>query len=202
MKWLISILMLALMASVASAADPVKITVFRLDSGYYVIQGGEIVAFPPNGPIVPPDVPNPPTTEFSKAVTAAVTMLPANDQRHAAALKLAAVYRLLAQQVKDGKIHPTSAVKGAELLCPAALGADSKDWGGVFLVVNAAVGKAGTPDATAAVFVEAADTVQSTTPAGDYDDMQMAASRYGFDWDKFMTFLMQLLQVLLPLIIS
>lgn len=188
--------------SQALAAQPEKITVYRLDAGYYVIQGGDIVAFPPNGPVVPPIPPVVPTNELAQQVTAAINLIPANDQRHAAALKLSAVYTMLADQVRTGNIHPTNAVKAAELLCPAALGLDSRDWGNVFSVVNAAVGKAGTPDATSAVFTKAAEAVQSTLPAGDYDDTAMAASRYGFDWDKFMAFLMQLLQVLLPLIIS
>ena len=189
-------------ASAAVAAQPVKIVVYQLDAGYYVVQNGEIVPFPPNGPIVPPTPPIVPVSQFAKAVTDEVAKIPASDKRHTAALKLTATYQMLAGQVSDGKIHPANAVQAADLICPIALGTDKAAWGGVFSVVNAAVGKAGTPEATAAIFTEAADAVLSTVPATGDGDMAAAAERYGFDWDAFLAFLMELMKILLPLIIS
>jgi hypothetical protein len=200
-------LITALAAVSLQAADAAKI--YNLPAGSYVITG-QVRAV---GPVISPDGPQPdpnpdpnpdptPVSQFSKAVTDAVAKIPASDKRHTAALKLTATYQMLAGQVKDGKIHPANAVQAADLICPIALGPDKKDWGGVFSVVNAEVGKAGTPEATAATFTAAADAVLSTVPAAGDGDMQAAAERYGFDWDSFLAFLMQLLQILLPLIIS
>jgi hypothetical protein len=193
-----------LAASVAQAAAP---SIYDLPAGKYLIDGavraiGPVIA--PGGPVVPPpdDPVVPPELEFGNAVKAAVNKIPVSDARHAAAMKLSATYQMLGGQVKDGKIHPTSAVKAAEMICPIALGSDGKAWGGVFAVVNAAVGKAGTPEATAAVFDAAASAVLVTVPASSDGDMEKAAAQYGFDWTSFMAFLMQLLQILLPLIIS
>ena len=150
-------LVLVLIASVLTAAEPQQFTVWKLDAGYYVVSGSQIVAFPPGGPVVPPvDPVVPPTTDLAKAIVAEIDKLPATDKRHTAAMKLTATYQMLAGQVKDGKIHPTNAVAAADLICPIALGTDGKAWAGVFSVVNAAVGKAGTAEATAAVFDEAA----------------------------------------------
>jgi hypothetical protein len=87
----------------------------------------------------------------------------------------------------------------------AVLSGDKAAWGGVLAVVNTAVGKASTAADCAGVFDSAAMAVLSTVPAsGDGSDeaMQAAAERYGFDWTSFMEFLMKLLTVLLPLIIS
>ena len=199
---------LVLLAAGLAASPAFAQRVYNLPAGSYVITGEVRAVGPvinPDGPIVPPgpdDPVVPPQTAFAKAVTDAVAKIPASDKRHTAALKLTATYQMLAGQVKDGKIHPANAVQAADLICPIALGADKKDWGGVFSVVNDAVGKAGTPEATAAVFTAAADAVLSTVPAAGDGDMAAAAERYGFDWDSFLAFLMQLLQILLPLIIS
>ena len=196
-----------LAASFASAADAVKI--YNLPAGQYLISGevraiGPVIS--PDGPVVPPVPPVDPVvptpTVFSKAVVAEVNKIPASDKRHESALKLTATYQMLAGQIKDGKIHPSNAVQAADLICPIALGADKSAWTGVFAIVNAAVGKAGTPEATAGVFTTAADAVLSTIPAAGDGDMAAAAARYGFDWDSFMSFLMELLKILLPLIIS
>lgn len=207
MKWFPLFLVAILAASVVSAAEPQQMTVFRIsEPGYYMISGSQIVSFAPGGPVVPPVDPVVPpvipVSAFSKAVTDAVAKIPASDKRHESALKLTATYQMLAGQVKDGKIHPTSAVQAADLICPIALGSEKAAWSGVFSIVNDAVGKAGTADATAAVFTAAADAVLSTVPAAGDGDMKAAAARYGFDWDSFLAFLMQLLQILLPLIIS
>lgn len=191
-------------ADAPAAASVQTITVYRVTAGDYVIQGGVIVPFgqqptPPNPP-EPPTPPTPPVSDLAKSIVAEINKLPATDKRHTAAMKLTATYQMLAGQVKDGKIHPTNAVAAADLICPIALGTDGKTWAGVFSVVNAAVGKAGTAEATAAVFDEAATATLSTVPASG--DLEATAERYGFDWSTFMAFLMQLLQILLPLIIS
>ena len=193
-----------LTASVTSAAEPQQIILWKLDAGYYLIQGGQPVLFSPSGPVVPPDDPivPPPTTEFSKAVTTAALLIPVSDKRHTAAMKLTATYQMLGGQVKDGKIHPANAVAAADMICPIALGVDGKAWQGVFSVVNAELAKAGDAAACASVFDAAATAVLSTVPAAADGDMQAAAQRYGFDWDVFMEFLMKLLVMLLPLIIS
>lgn len=198
----ILILVSMLIASVLVATEPQQITVWRItEPGDYVIVGSQIVHYAPNGPVVPPvDPPVVPTTDLAKAIVAEIAKIPATDKRHTAAMKLTATYQMLAGQVKDGKIHPANAVAAADLICPIALGTDGKAWAGVFSVVSTAVGKAGTAEATAAVFDEAATAVLSTVPASG--DLEATAEKYGFDWNAFLAFLMQLLQILLPLIIS
>jgi hypothetical protein len=199
----ILILVSVLIASVLTAAEPQQITVWRItEPGDYVIVGIQIVHYTPSVPVVPPVDPPVvlPTTDLAKAVVAEISKLPATDKRHTAAMKLTATYQMLAGQVKDGKIHPTNAVAAADMICPIALGTDGKAWASVFSVVNAAVGKAGTAEATAAVFDEAATTTLSTVPASG--DLEATAERYGFDWTSFLAFLMKLLEILLPLIIS
>lgn len=190
-------------ADAPTAASVQTITVFRVTAGDYVIQGGTLVPFGTQ-PIPTPDpTPDPtPVSDLSKAVVAEINKIPVSDKRHTAAMKLTATYQMLGGQVRDGKIHPTNAVAAADLICPIALGADGKQapWPGVFSVVNAAVGKAGTVEATAAVFDEAATATLSTVPASG--DLEATAERYGFDWTSFLAFLMQLLQILLPLIVS
>jgi hypothetical protein len=193
-------------ALVASAASAQRI--YNLPAGQYLVTGEVRAVGPvinPSGPVVPPDGPvvPPVVSDFSKAVVAAVNTLPVSDKRHIAATKLTATYQMLAGQIKDGKIHPTQAVKAAELICPIALGADGKDWSGVFTVVNAAVAKAGTPADCAGVFDSAATAVLSTAPAssdGTAMTLAAAAEQYGIDWNAFLAFLMQLLTLLLPLL--
>lgn len=192
-------------AQAPTTASVQTITVFRVTAGDYVIQGGTLVPFgtqpiPPTPEPPTPPVPPVPVNEFAKAIVAEINKVAATDKRHTAAMKLTATYQMLAGQVKDGKIHPTNAVAAADMICPIALGTDGKAWAGVFAVVNAVVGKAGTAEATAAVFDDAAGAVLSTVPASG--DLEAAAERYGFDWSTFMAFLLQLLQILLPLIIS
>lgn len=197
--------LLVCLASVAVAGE----TVFRITKpGFYRVAGSQIVTYDltildVGGPVVPPIDPPvvPPVNNFEAAVVAEVNKIPVSDKRHESALKLTATYQMLAGQVKDGKIHPANAVAAADLICPIALGAGSKDtWGGVWSLVNAAVAKAGTPAECVAVFDAAATAVLSTVPASG--DLEAAATRYGFDWNAFLAFLMQLLQILLPLIIT
>jgi hypothetical protein len=65
-------------------------------------------------------------------------------------------------------------------------------------------------DACATALDEYASGAMSTVPVkgepGELygsaaSDIEQAAADYGFDWNQFMTFLMELLKVLLPLII-
>ncbi len=197
-------LLVALLFSCAIVeAGPVK--VYKLDAGYYLIQGDQIVAAQivgPSDPVVPPPV-IVPDSDLKKQIVAAVNQIPATDARHTAALKLSAVYQALAGKVRDGTIPPGSAVTAVDLLGKAALGtADAKTFAPVIAVVDAALSKATTATAIAGILTEAADAVASTVPASGDESMGALATRYGFDWDKFLEFIMQLLQVLLPLIIS
>lgn len=209
--------LILILATVLAASTAHAQRVYNLPAGQYLITGevravGPVIS--PDGPVVPPVVPPvtppvvPPVNEFAGKVTAAVNKIATSDKRHEAALKLSATYQMLAGQVRDGKIHPASAVQAADLICPIALGSEGKTWANVFAVVNAEVGKAGEAGACASIFTAAAEAVLSTVPAGADEDLstdtglQAAAARYGFDWTTFMAFLMELLKVLLPLIIS
>jgi hypothetical protein len=188
-----------LAASVASTASAQR--VYNLPSGQYVITGevravGPVIS--PDGPVVPPPVVPPPVVPatLTKAVTDAVNAIPSSDKRNAAALKLSKVYGMMAGQ----KLPPAKAVEAVNTIVNLGLGADSKTLEGVYAVVNAALGKCTTDAAVSAVLSEAADAVGATVPASG--DEHQTAEKYGIDWDKFMSFIMQLLTVLLPIILA
>ncbi len=209
----ILILAAVLAASVATAAEPLK--VYKLDAGHYLITGTNVSVQPVQ--IVTPDVPTPPpppvpVDELSKAVTAAVNTIPATDARHAAALKMAAICQVLGGQISAGKIHPTDAAQALQLIGKAGLGKDAKTWEPVLAVIESALSKATTAEASAKVLDTAGAAVLATVPASDAAVATMQAGgednaafkslaeKYGFDWNKFLEFIMQLLMVLLPLI--
>lgn len=186
-----------LAASVASAAEPQQIVVWKLDAGYYVVSGSQILAFPPSGPVVPPvDPPVTPVNDLTQAITAAVNAVPAGDKRNAAALKLSKIYEMLAGQ----KLPPAKAVEAVNTIVNLGLGSDKETLAGVYSVVNAALGKCTTEAAVSAVLTEAADAVGASVPASG--DERQTAEKYGIDWDKFLSFIMQLLTVLLPIILA
>lgn len=198
------LLVAAVMAAVSLSAQA-QVKIFKLEAGHYMVQGDGIVTCQ----IVSPDTPVPPTPtptpvdEFSKAVVAAVNKIPATDARHAAAMKLSAVCQVLGEQVTGGKIHPTDGAQAFQLIGKAALAKDAKTWTNVLEVIETALTKATTAESSADVLTTAGVAVLSTVPAagdGTTETMRAAAEKYGFDWDKFLEFLMQLLVLLLPLI--
>lgn len=214
--------LVALCVSVVSAAEPIFSG--HCEGGHVVLDFGDgvpedgcytlctekgeiticpavrLTVGPSPKPVPGPDPKPEPVNEFAKSVVAAVNKIPVSDKRHELAMKLSAVYNMLSQQVQSGGIHPTNAVQAADLLCMTVLGGEKNTWAGVTAIVNAAVSKAGTAEATALVLTQAGDAVLSTVPASG--DLEQAAARYGFDWTTFMAFLMELLKILLPLIIS
>ncbi len=161
-----------------------------------------------------PPVPPEPVSDLAKNVVAAVNKLPANDARHSAAMKLAAVCQVLGEQVGTGKIHPTDSAQAFQLIGKAALAKDATTWGNVLGVIESALTKATTADAAAKVLNTAGSAVLSTVPdssdavetmtgGGPLKDNQAfkaLAEKYGFDWNAFLQFVMQLLTLLLPLI--
>lgn len=189
-----------LAASVASAAEPQQMTVWKLEAGYYMVSGSQIVAFPPSGPIVPPVPPTPPQSDMTKAIKEAVNAIPANDKRHETALKLTATYQMIAEQVRTDKIPLVSASEATSLISKVAIGSEATKWAAVMAIVNLELTKATSLSAAAGILDQAAAAVSSSVP--DAGDMDAAAERYGFDWNTFMQFLMELLKVLLPLIVS
>ena len=204
MKWflLIAIALIALCPMYVVAGEPQAIIVWKLDAGYYVVSGSQIVAFPPSGPVVPPVdppvVPPTPDNDFSKAVINAVMTVPASDNRNTAALKLSKVYEMLAGQ----KLPPAKAVEAVSTIVNLGLGSDKGTLESVYVVVNAAIAKCQDEAAVSDVLSEAADAVGSTVPVSAGEDEQDTAQRYGIDWDVFLKFVMDLLIKLLPIILA
>lgn len=151
------------------------------------MQGGD--------PVVPDPV-VPPNSAFAKAVIAEVNKLAATEKRHECALKLSKTYEMLAGQT----IAVDKTVEAVSTITTLALSSDAAAWSGVFGVVTAELAKCKTEAEADKILTAAGEAVGSTVP--DAGDEKAAAERYGFDWDKFMEFLMQLLTVLLPLIIG
>jgi len=147
-----------------------------------------------------PDVPVPPQPEpdsdFVKVVVGAVQAIPESDARHAAALKLAKTYEMLAGQ----DIPVDKVVNAVETIAKLALQADAKAWEGVRKVVETRLGQCQTEADCDKILAEATEAIESTIPASELDPAA-AAESYGFDWDTFLDFLMKLLTMLLPLII-
>lgn len=207
----------------AAAADVETFTVYRINTpGDYVMQGNTLVRYgsiptppfpPPDDPVVPPTPPVP-VDELSEAVTAAVNTIPATDARHAAALKMSAICQVLGSQISTGKIHPTDGPQALQLIGKAGLGKDAKTWEPVLAVIESALAKATTAEASAKILETAGAAVLATVPdsdaavatmqaggeIGENAAFKSLAEKYGFDWDKFLEFLMQLLMLLLPLI--
>lgn len=206
------LILATLIAALTATADG-QVKIYKLEAGHYMVQGDGIVTCQ----IVAPDVPTPPNppvpSDLAKAIVAAVNAIPVNDARHTAALKLAAVCQVIGGQVADGKIHPTDAAQALSLVAKAALAKDATAWSGVLTVIESALTKATTADASAKVFSAAGAAVLSTVPnsadavatlqSGPLKDnaaFKSLAQKYGFDWDTFLAFLIQLLTLLLPLI--
>lgn len=98
-------LAVVLAASIASAAEPMR--VYKLDAGYYAVQGTGIVRVQ----IVTPDDPTPqpdPTPDVlsanSKAIRDAAQKATSDPNRETTALQLAELYRLIAGKVTDKAI--------------------------------------------------------------------------------------------------
>ena len=177
----------------------------QANDGVYVLtissgQVSSLVPLPiikPSGPVPPPPPPPPPVDDLSKAVTAEINKIPATDARHAAAMKLAKTLEVLAQQA----IPPDKTVSAVTTIANLALGSDAQAWSSVLAVVNSALGKCTTELACDTVLTQAAAAVTATVPTSADGDINALAEAYGFDWDKFLDFLMQLIMLLLPLFI-
>lgn len=204
MKWflLILALLVALCPMYAVAGEPEAITVWKLDAGYYVVSGSQIVAFPPSGPVVPPVdppvVPPTPDSDFSKAVINAVMTVPASDKRNTAAFKLSGIYEMLAGQ----KLPPAKAVEAISSIVNLGLGSDKETLAGVYAVVNAELARCKDEAAVSAVLSKAADAVGSTVPVSGGEDEAQTAKRYGIDREAFRQFIMDLIIKLLPIILA
>lgn len=96
-----------LAASFASATEPQQIVVWKLDSGYYVVVGSQVVPFQPGVPVVPPVNPpvNPPTPSKAAAIKAAAEAAGADPQRATTATNLASAMGLIRSQVDAGTLR-------------------------------------------------------------------------------------------------
>ena len=109
----ILILVSVLIASVLVAAEPQQITVWKLDAGYYVVSGSQIVAFPPGGPVVPPVDPVVPPAVLSvdaKAIKTAAEAAVADPNRENTAKGLATAAGLIRKSTADGTLPNYEAI--------------------------------------------------------------------------------------------
>lgn len=190
------------------AAAPAAEVIFHITApGYYALVGGKLVAVQvvevsPAGPVVPPapPVPTPDPTpvpsDLTKQVVDAVNKVPVTDKRHEVALKLGKIYEMMSGQT----LPPAKSVEAVTAMINLALQSDSGLLSAVYGVVDSALGKCATEAAVSAVLKQAANAVNSTVPAsGD----QETAEKYKIDWDKFMTFIMDIfVKFILPYIIK
>lgn len=188
------------------ADEIVAVDITGVGDGRYVLEiSGSVATVTPLtlltvGPVPPGPGPGPgpEPSEFSKVVVVEVNKIAANDSRHAAALKLSKTYEMLADQT----IPADKTVEAVNTIAKLALGSDAATWSGVTAVVNQALGKCTTEAAADAVLNGAASAIASTVPSSGDEDMAAVAERYGLDWEKFLSFLMDLLIKLLPLLIQ
>lgn len=153
-------------------------------------------------PVPTPD-PTPQPTDLAKSIVTEVNKLPATNARYATAMKLSAIYRLLAEQIGGGNIPPAASIEAVNQITKTALGAEAPAWVGVIGMTNAALAKVATDKtASANVLTISADAVLSTVPAHGEMGMPELATKYGFDWMAFLAFIMELLKILLPIIIK
>ena len=197
----ISFLIAVLCGSLATAAQPQQIVVWKLDAGYYVVSGSQILAFPPEGPIVPPDDPVVPD-DAAKLTSDLIKALPAADARHQNAIKLAGTLKLLADQVRQGKLPPE---KIPEVYAPLmAYAVPDSDWKHIHTAILAGLKGCPTPAVCATTLEQYAAGAMSTVPnkadpkivrGVSSDEVASAAEEYGFNWSE-------LLKVLLPLLLA
>lgn len=191
-----------LVATIASAAEPQQIIVWKLDAGYYVVSGSQIVAFPPGSPVVPPIVPPvvPPINEQAKALLKAAVEAQADPSRAATAANLEAVATLLQQQIEKGTLKDYTSISEAyaylsEQMVPRT---GKAAWAPFQALVGdhlAALAQDGVkPAAYAAYFGVVADALDASVP--------QAEKIQSIDMDTLMKLLEFFMKYILPLIIS
>ena len=209
-NWIIGLILVGLIATPvigqAPTAQRTGIDITGQQGTFLLtINGSQVTLEPytivvPNGPN-PPVPPVPPApSDLTAKIVAEVAKIPANEARHGVALKLSKTYEMLAQQ----SIPPDKAVNAISTITRLALGTtDANTWQGVLTLVNGSIGNCISESACDAKLLEASQAISSTIPASDIGDGEQAAAElYGIDWDAFLSFLMQLLTMLLPLIIG
>lgn len=95
----------ALFAAVLPAAEKMK--VYQLDAGLYVVQGAGIVQVElvkPDGPVVPPIIPDDELSASAKAIKAAAEKATADPNQLATSWKLATTYREVSRKITAGTI--------------------------------------------------------------------------------------------------
>jgi hypothetical protein len=107
---------LVLFVAVLAATSPVFAQrVYNLPAGQYLITGEVRTVGPvinPDGPVVPPVVPDQ-LTERSKAIKAAAEAATSDPFREQTAQQLAGLYREIAKKVRDGSIKDGSLISFA-----------------------------------------------------------------------------------------
>lgn len=222
---LTAILLLLAMTTPAVAQTPIVLS--GIQDGTYVltVKAGQVTLTPatvvtPGGPVVPPVVPPivPPvvTPTVAAEVAAEVAKIPVNDSRHQSAVKLSALYRFVAQQVRAGTIPQANIGQAVDAYIGIILAGDNR-WGGVTAKVAGLLATCASPSSCAALLDEAADGILSTVPeplrdkddpidipeamkaAGVDQELAAKAERYGIDWTILFNLLLKLLPIILKL---
>ena len=165
------------------------------------------VVVPVDPPVVPPVVP--PVSEIAASIQAAVEAIPATAKRNETAAKVAGTYQLIAAQIKDGKI-PQSSIPAVINGIKAFLTMGDGKWEAVIDKTLTYIATCASPTACADVFTQSATGILATIPgpladapqvelseamqtAGFSQELVAKSERAGFDWAKWLPFILQLI---------
>lgn len=209
MKWflLIAALLVALCPMYAVAGEPEAITVWKLDAGYYVVSGSQIVAFPPSGPVVPPVDPVVPPTPSGKAaaIKAAVEAVDTDPQKVTTTSNLAAMMGMLKSQIEAGTIKDYQTISAStNWLWDQLTAGRAAAWQPVKTLIGnhlAALAQEGAqPEEYAGYFADAEQALNGTLSAEEL--LQAEDDPLGIDIDRLMKLFEFFVTYILPLIIK
>jgi hypothetical protein len=216
---ILALLTLALLAGV-SFAQPLVLSQRPADGTYVLtVQGATVTLQKATmlqiGP-VDPDDPVDPVTDIVAEVKAEVEKIPVNDSRHQSAIKLTAMYRFLAANVRNGTIPKANIGQAVNAYLGFLLAGDNR-WGGVTQKIAGYLATCTSPASCADVLEEAANGILQSVPEPLRDDVdeidipveqsamgmdsELAgkAGAYGINWETLFELLLKLLPIIIQL---
>lgn len=200
-----AILILAVLWTATCASAIEKITVYRLEAGYYTVVNGEIVAFPPGPGPTPDDPVDPPVPDDTAKLTAdLIKAMQASDTRHKNAIKFAGTLKLLADQTREKQLSVDAILGVYDPLMAVAV--PDTDWKHIHTAVKAGLKTCPSPAVCAATLEQYAAGAMSTVPnqadpkivrGVSSDEVAAAAEEYGFNWATILNLLLPILLKLL-----
>ena len=176
--------------------------------------GGGVVVPPVVPPIVPPVVP--PVVSRAAEVKAEVEKIPVNDSRHQSAIKLTAMYRFIAANVRNNTIPQANIGQAINAYLGFLLAGDNR-WGAVNAKITGYLATCASPGSCADVLEESANGILESVPEPLRDDadeidipenmqaMGMDAAlagkseKYGINWETLFALLLKLLPIILAM---